>query len=34
MTTSGAAILEFDGAWAELGHRTARLVDVIDGKPA
>ena len=32
MTTSGAAILEYDGAWAELDHRSARLVDVIDGK--
>lgn len=34
MSTSGAAILEYDGTWAELGHRTARLIDVIDGKPA
>jgi phosphohistidine phosphatase len=34
LTTSGAAILEFDGTWAELNHRTARIVDVIDGKPA
>ena len=34
MTTSGAAILEYDGEWAHLGQRTARLVDVIDGKPA
>jgi len=34
MTTSGAAILEFDGAWADLDHRAARLIDVIDGKPA
>lgn len=32
MPTSGAAILEFDGTWADLGQRTARLVDVIDGK--
>lgn len=34
MSTSGAAIFEYDGAWAELDHRTARLVDVIDGKDA
>lgn len=34
MATSGAAILEFDGTWAELDHRGARLVDVVDGKPA
>ncbi len=34
MTTSGAAILEYDGTWAELDHRAARLVDVIDGKAA
>lgn len=34
MTTSGAAILEYDGAWADLDQRAARLVDVIDGKPA
>ena len=32
MGTSGAAILEFDGTWAGLDHRAARLVDVIDGK--
>ena len=32
MPTSGAAILEFDGAWADLGQRTARLIDTIDGK--
>lgn len=32
LTTSGAAILEYDGAWEDLGSRTARLVDVIDGK--
>ena len=30
----GAAILEYDGTWAELDHRAARLVDVIDGKAA
>jgi phosphohistidine phosphatase len=34
MTTSGAAILEYDGAWVDLGQNSARLVDVIDGKPA
>ena len=34
MATSGAAILEYDGKWAELGHRAARLVDYIDGKAA
>jgi phosphohistidine phosphatase len=34
LTTSGAAILEYDGEWAALDQRTARLVDVIDGKPA
>lgn len=34
MSTSGAAILEYDGTWAELDHRAARLVDVIDGKVA
>lgn len=34
LSTSGTAILEYDGAWADLGQRTARLVDVIDGKPA
>ena len=32
MPTSGAAILEFDGAWADLGQRTARLIDTLDGK--
>lgn len=32
LATSGAAILEYDGKWAELDHRAARLVDVIDGK--
>lgn len=34
MATSGAAILEYDGEWADLAQRSARLVDVIDGKPA
>lgn len=34
MATSGAAILEYDGTWAELDQRAARLVDVIDGKVA
>ena len=29
---SAAAILEFDGPWAEIGHRAARLVDVVDGQ--
>ena len=34
MTTSGAAIFEYDGAWSDLGQSSARLVDVIDGKPS
>ncbi len=34
LSTSGAAILEYDGAWAELDQRAARLIDVIDGKVA
>lgn len=33
MPTAGAAILEVDVAWAELDARSARLVDVIEGKP-
>ena len=34
LTTSGTAILEYDGAWEDLRQNTARLVDVIDGKPS
>ncbi len=33
MPTAGAAVLEFDGAWDALEGRSARLVDVIEGKP-
>jgi len=32
LTTSGTAILEYDGDWADLGQSSARLVDVINGK--
>ncbi len=32
LTTSGAAVLEFDGEWSELSSRSARLIGVIDGK--
>ncbi len=32
LTTSGAAVLEYDGEWSELSSRTARLIGVIDGK--
>lgn len=33
MPTAGAAILEVDVPWSELGARCARLVGVIEGKP-
>ncbi len=33
MPTAGAAILEVDGPWASLEARSARLVEVIEGKP-
>jgi phosphohistidine phosphatase len=32
MPTSAAAVLECDATWAEIGPRTARLVDVVEGK--
>lgn len=32
LTTSGAAVLEYDGEWSDLGRRSARLIGVIDGK--
>lgn len=33
MPTAGAAVLEVDGPWDALEARSARLVDVIEGKP-
>ena len=34
MPTAGAAILELDAPWEQIGPNSARLVDVIEGKPA
>lgn len=34
MPTAAAAILELDIPWVEIGERSARLVDVVEGKSA
>ncbi len=34
MSTAAAAVLEFDTPWPEIGPNAARLVDVVEGKPA
>lgn len=34
MPTAAAAVVEFDLPWAEVGPRSGRLVDLVEGKPA
>ncbi|MBC7298546.1 MAG: histidine phosphatase family protein [Demequina sp.] len=34
MPTAAAAVLELDIPWVEIGERSARLIDVVEGKPA
>ena len=34
MPTAAAAVLELDTPWAEIGPQGARLVDLVEGKPA
>lgn len=33
MPTAAAAVLEVEAPWAEIGPRSGRLVDVVEGKP-
>ncbi len=33
MPTAAAAVLELEAPWAEIGPRSGRLVDVVEGKP-
>jgi len=34
MPTAAAAVLDLDTPWAEIGPRDARLIDLVEGKPA
>lgn len=34
MTTAAAAVIEFDLPWVEIGPRSGRLTELVEGKPA